>query len=83
MESIHVLEPTFHISAAPLRLDRSGWNGVPSAACVPGRTDNRVNNIVGGLAFKLLDRLSILCAPRIISAECLLADTTITAGNRR
>ena len=78
MESIHVLEPTFHISAAPLSLDKPRRNGVlrASVPAAPGK-------IAGRLVLGLLDRLNIFSAPRIIGAECFFADNSTMAGGCR
>ena len=78
MESIHVLEPAFHISAAPLSLDKPRRNdalraGIPAA---PGQ-------IAGRLVLGLLDRLNIFSAPRIIGAECFFTDNSTMAGGCR
>ena len=78
MESIHVLEPAFHISAAPLSIDKPRRNralraGIPAA---PGKIAVR-------LLLGLLDRLNIFSAPRIIGAECFFADNSTMAGGCR
>ena len=78
MESIHVLEPTFHISAAPLSIDKPRLNGALRAGipAAPGK-------IAARLALGLLDRLNIFSAPRIIGAECFFADNSTMAGGCR
>lgn len=78
MESIHVLEPAFHISAAPLSIDKPRRSGFlrASAPAAPGK-------IAGGLVLRLLDRLNIFSAPRIIGAECFFADNSTMAGGCR
>ena len=78
MESIHVLEPAFHISAAPLSIDKPLWNGALRAGgpAAPGKA-------AGRLVLGLLDRLNIFSAPRIISAECFFADNSTMAGGCR
>ena len=83
MESIHVLEPAFQISAVPLPLDRTGWNDVPRAANLLAKAEKRASGLPGRFALSLLDRLNIFSAPRIISAECLFTDTSTTAGDCR
>lgn len=83
MESIHVLEPTFHISTAPLPLDGTGWTGMPRTGRMLARADQSAGNFAGKLALHLLGRLKIYSAPRIISAECFFTDNSTTAGNCR
>ena len=84
MESIHVLEPVFQISAGTLRIDRrTGWMGAPHATDSPCRAGTFTGGAIGRLAFLFLERLRIVNAPRIISAECLLTDTLTTAGDCR
>lgn len=83
MESIHVLEPAFQISAVPLHRNGTGWNDVPRAANLLARAEKRASGLAGRLALSLLDRLNIFSAPRIISAECLFTDTSTTAGDCR
>lgn len=78
MESIHVLEPAFHISAAPLSIDKPRRKGIlrASVPTAPGK-------IAGGLMLRLLDRFNIFSTPRIIGAECFLADNSTMAGDCR
>ncbi len=83
MESIHVLEPVFQISAAPLHIDRAHWNNGSRTANLLARAEKRASGLVGGFALGLLDRLNIFSAPRIISAECLFVDNATTAGDCR
>ena len=65
MDSIHILEPDFHISYA------GRWDNVPRAANLLARAEKRACGLAGRLALRLLDRLNIVSTPRIISAECL------------
>ena len=83
MENIHVLEPVFQISAAPIHLDGTRWNEVSRTATLLARAEKRASGFVGRLALDLLDRLNIFSAPRIISAECFSLDNSTTAGECR
>ena len=83
MESIHVLEPTFQISAVPLPLDATGWQGAPRAASLLAQAEKTAGGFIRRLMLALLDRLNIFSAPRIISAECLFMDNSTMAGDCR
>ena len=83
MESIHVLEPIFHISPASSPLDGKSRTGGPRTRNILARAEKSAGNAAGKLALHLLGRLKIYSAPRIISAECFFTDTATTAGDCR
>jgi hypothetical protein len=75
MENIHVLEPIVHICAIPLHSGASG----ESAVLFGGRPQSREAKDAGSPArdyvLRLLDRLKLFSAPRIVSAECVIPET--------
>ena len=71
MDTTHILEPAFHIVAAPAAAARPGMgSGGQAADMFPFSVAGRLK----ASALELLERMHLCSAPRILSARCLAGE---------